>query len=427
MITLSEQIKMPQLGESVTEGTITKWLVKSGDKVNKYDPIADVMTDKVSAEVPSSYTGTIKEIVVEEDETVQVGDLICYIETEETMSNEPTDDARSGAVNSTAQKETKLSENDTSMKIRYSPAVMRLAQEHNLDLTSVEGTGKSGRITRKDMERHIESLSSSTAAVQETEKETQEDPAVFPTYKKKPAEKIEVLSEDKEVPLSPMRKAIASNMVQSKEEIPHAWTMVEADVTNIVKYRDRVKEDFKQKEGFSLTFLPFFIKAIVETLKEFPEVNAVWGGDKIVQKKDIHISIAIAAEESLYVPVIKNADEKSIKGIGKEVYNLAKKARLGQLSNEDMKDGTFTVNNTGSFGSVQSMPIVNYPQSAIISIESIIKKPVVVQDDMVAIRSMVNLCLSLDHRVLDGLICGRFLARIKQKLEEFNEEKEHVY
>ncbi|RSL34679.1 2-oxo acid dehydrogenase subunit E2 [Salibacterium salarium] len=418
---------MPQLGESVTEGTITKWLVKSGDKVNKYDPIADVMTDKVSAEVPSSYTGTIKEIVVEEDETVQVGDLICYIETEETMSNEPTDDARSGAVNSTAQKETKLSENDTSMKIRYSPAVMRLAQEHNLDLTSVEGTGKSGRITRKDMERHIESLSSSTAAVQETEKETQEDPAVFPTYKKKPAEKIEVLSEDKEVPLSPMRKAIASNMVQSKEEIPHAWTMVEADVTNIVKYRDRVKEDFKQKEGFSLTFLPFFIKAIVETLKEFPEVNAVWGGDKIVQKKDIHISIAIAAEESLYVPVIKNADEKSIKGIGKEVYNLAKKARLGQLSNEDMKDGTFTVNNTGSFGSVQSMPIVNYPQSAIISIESIIKKPVVVQDDMVAIRSMVNLCLSLDHRVLDGLICGRFLARIKQKLEEFNEEKEHVY
>ncbi|MDQ0299559.1 2-oxoisovalerate dehydrogenase E2 component (dihydrolipoyl transacylase) [Salibacterium salarium] len=424
---MSEQIKMPQLGESVTEGTITKWLVKSGDKVNKYDPIADVMTDKVNAEVPSSYTGIIKEIVVEEDETVQVGELICYIETEETMSNEPTDDAQSGVVNSSAQKETKLSENDTSMKTRYSPAVMRLAQEHNLDLTSVEGTGKSGRITRKDMKRHIESLSSSTAAVQKTEKETQEDPAVFPTYKKKPAEKIEVLSEDKEVPLSPMRKAIASNMVQSKEEIPHAWTMVEADVTNIVKYRDRIKEDFKQKEGFSLTFLPFFIKAIVETLKEFPEVNAVWGGDKIVQKKDIHISIAIAAEESLYVPVIKNADEKSIKGIGKEVYNLAKKARLGQLSNEDMKDGTFTVNNTGSFGSVQSMPIVNYPQSAIISIESIIKKPVVVQDDMVAIRSMVNLCLSLDHRVLDGLICGRFLARIKQKLEEFNEEKEHVY
>lgn len=422
---MSEQINMPQLGESVTEGTITKWLVEPGDKVNKYDPIADVMTDKVNAEVPSSFTGVIKEIIANEDETVRVGELICYIETEEKPSHQSKESNSAEAAQ--GEKETASSEKEISMKTRYSPAVMTLAQSHNIDLTTVEGTGRSGRITRKDMERHIEALSVPAPEPAPEENESSSDPAVFPTYKKKPAEEAEVLSEDKEVPLSPMRKAIASNMVQSKEEIPHAWTMVEADVTNIVKYRDKIKEDFKQKEGFSLTFLPFFIKAIVETLKEFPEVNAVWGGDKIIQKKDIHISIAIAAEESLYVPVIKNADEKSIKGLGKEVHRLAKKARLGQLSNEDMKDGTFTVNNTGSFGSVQSMPIVNYPQSAIISIESIIKRPVVVQDDMVAIRSMVNLCLSLDHRVLDGLICGRFLARIKEKIEEFNEEKEHVY
>ncbi|WP_026700236.1 dihydrolipoamide acetyltransferase family protein [Salibacterium aidingense] len=412
---MSEQIKMPQLGESVTEGTITKWLVEPGDKVNKYDPIADVTTDKVNAEVPSAFSGIIKELVAQEDETVQVGELICYIETNETPAA-----SRQGGTEpakSTAPSEEPAQEG--AMKNRYSPAVMRLAQENNIDLTTVEGSGRSGRITRKDIEQIIQE---GTAEQQE-----EEQAAGYPAYKKKPPEKIEVLSEDKEIPLSQMRKAIAGNMVKSKEEIPHAWTMVEADVSNIVTYRDRIKEQFKENEGFSLTFLPFFMKAIVETLKEFPEVNSVWGGDKIIHKKDINISIAVAAEDSLYVPVIKNADEKSIKGLGKEVRSLAKKARLGQLSEEEMKGGTFTINNTGSFGSVQSMPIVNHPQAAILSIESIIKKPVVVQDDMVAIRSMVNLCLSLDHRILDGLICGRFLARIKEKLEGFNVEKDHIY
>jgi 2-oxoisovalerate dehydrogenase E2 component (dihydrolipoyl transacylase) len=219
-------------------------------------------------------------------------------------------------------------------------------------------------------------------------------------------------------------------MVKSKHEAPHAWTMVEVDVTNLVQYRNQVKQSFKEKEGFNLTFLPFFIKATVEALKEFPQLNSMWAGDKIIQKKDINISLAVATEDALYVPVIKNADEKTIKGIGREVQELAGKVRLGKVSGADMQGGTFTVNNTGSFGSVLSAPIINHPQAAILSIESIVKRPVVIESDagdMIAIRSMVNLCLSLDHRVLDGLVCGRFLARVKEKLENMTAETMSIY
>ncbi|WP_158735211.1 dihydrolipoamide acetyltransferase family protein [Alteribacillus sp. YIM 98480] len=418
---MAEEIKMPQLGESVTEGTITKWLVKPGDKVNKYDPIAEVTTDKVNAEVPSSYSGTITDIVAKEDETVQVGELICYMDTAQIMK-ETTKKTEDDASNPDPA-------DNSSMKKRYSPAVMKLSQEHNIDLSNVEGTGRSGRITRKDLEHLIrsENVSETKAATKPVQEEDEISTPMYPTYKQKPDEKPEAGDQDTEIPLSGTRKAIAANMVKSKQEIPHAWTMVEADVTNLVSYRDKIKNDFKQKEGFSITFLPFFIKAIVEALKEFPEINSVWGGNKIIQKKGIHISIAVGTNEALYVPVIKNADEKSIKGIAKEINELVHKVRSGKLSSEEMKGGTFTVNNTGTFGSVQSMPIINYPQAAILSVESINKKPVVMQGDMIAIRSMVNLCLSLDHRILDGLICGKFLARIKDKMENFDPASANIY
>ncbi|MFB4164621.1 dihydrolipoamide acetyltransferase family protein [Alteribacillus sp. JSM 102045] len=422
---MPEEIKMPQLGESVTEGTITKWLVEPGDKVNKYDPIAEVMTDKVNAEVPSSYKGTITEIVAKEDETVQVGDLICYMDTEQ-KTEEKAKQVEEPKKPVQAQ-ELEDSGNST-MKKRYSPAVMRLSQEHNIDLSRVGGTGRSGRITRKDIERIIRSEKAEASAEKpQQNKEQKYVPQQYPTYDQKPEEKSKADVHDIEIPVSGVRKAIAANMVKSKQEIPHAWTMVEADVTNLVSYRNRVKNDFKQKEGFSITFLPFFIKAVIEALKEFPQINSVWGGDRIIQKKDIHISIAVATEDALYVPVIKNADEKSVKGIAKEINELAEKVRTGKLSGDEMKGGTFTVNNTGSFGSVQSMPIINHPQAAILSVESINKKPVVMEGDMIAIRSMVNLCLSLDHRILDGLVCGRFLASIKEKLETFNPDKENIY
>ncbi|MFT0800249.1 dihydrolipoamide acetyltransferase family protein [Bacillus swezeyi] len=415
-----EQMTMPQLGESVTEGTISKWLVSAGDHVNKYDPIAEVMTDKVNAEVPSSFTGTITELVGKEGETLQVGDIICKVDTNEESKQDgkPAPQEDQLAAQPEPQKSAPA---DTSNKKRYSPAVLRLAGEHNIDLEQVEGTGAGGRITRKDIQRIIESGAVPAA---ETAREIQPvehaKPASEPV-RKAAAPSPQSTAGDIEIPVTGIRNAIASNMVKSKHEIPHAWTMMEVDVTNLVSYRNRIKDEFKKKEGFNLTFFAFFVKAVAQALKEFPQMNSMWAGDKIIQKKDINISIAVATEDALYVPVIKHADEKTIKGIAREIGDLANKVRNGKLTSDDMTGGTFTVNNTGSFGSVQSMGIINHPQAAILQVESIVKRPVVMEHGMIAVRDMVNLCLSLDHRVLDGLICGRFLARVKEILEHIDE------
>ncbi|WP_257347998.1 dihydrolipoamide acetyltransferase family protein [Pseudalkalibacillus decolorationis] len=438
-----EKITMPQLGESVTEGTISKWLVQVGDDVKKYDPIAEVMTDKVNAEVPSSFTGTIKELVADEGDTIEVGELVCYIETEggetseekeEPAKEDPVEEPKAEEKSDTAPKKQAPTQPKNG-KARYSPAVLRLAQENEIDLEQVEGTGREGRITRKDLQKLIDSGDIPKAGDKPKETSTpeqteapEEKPAA--AMSSKPASKpanIPVEPGDVEIPVSGVRKAIAENMVRSKHEAPHAWMMMEVDVTNLVEYRNSIKGEFKQKEGYSMTFLPFFIKATVEALKEYPMINSMWAGDKIVQKKDINISIAVATEDSLFVPVIKNADEKSLKGIAKDIKDLAGKVRNGKLSGDDMKGGTFTVNNTGSFGSIQSTPIINYPQAAILSVESIVKRPVVMDNGMIAVRDIVNLCMSLDHRVLDGLVCGRFLTRVKEILENTSKENTSVY
>ncbi|KSU85688.1 2-oxoisovalerate dehydrogenase E2 component (dihydrolipoyl transacylase) [Fictibacillus enclensis] len=441
----TEKIVMPQLGESVTEGTISKWLVQPGDQVKKYDPLAEVMTDKVNAEVPSSFTGTIKELVAQEGETLAVGELICYIDTEGGNAQaEPKEETAAAPVQQEvthpekgADAEEKSRPKREKSGSRFSPAVLRLADEHNIDLNQVEGTGMGGRITRKDLLKLIESGSipvpgsapAAEAPIQEAAnvKAPEAQTPAPQQQAPKSAPSIESLPGDIEIPVTGVRKAIAANMVRSKHEAPHAWTMVEVDVTNLVEYRNSVKNEFKSKEGYNLTFLPFFIKAVVESLKEYPQLNSMWAGDKIIQKKDINISIAVATETALYVPVIKNADEKSIKGVAREVKEMADKVRSNRLGADDMKGGTFTVNNTGSFGSVMSTPIINYPQAAILSVESIVKRPVVMNNGMIAVRDMVNLCLSLDHRVLDGLVCGRFLASLKKRLESITPDNTSIY
>ncbi|KIP22257.1 Dihydrolipoyllysine-residue acetyltransferase component of pyruvate dehydrogenase complex [Anoxybacillus ayderensis] len=433
-----EKITMPQLGESVTEGTISQWLVSVGTRVNKYDPLAEVMTDKVNAEIPSSFAGVIKEIIAKEGETLPVGAVICTIEVEgegiETAETKQEEAPKAEAPAAPAQ--AAMPKKPAGERGRYSPAVLRLAQEHNIDLEQVRGTGMGGRITRKDLLKLIESGNiptpgqAPTAPVQESVQSVQEAPkaeaSVAATPKQAAAPNVPVQPGDIEIPVTPVRKAIATNMLRSKHEAPHAWTMVEVDVTNLVAYRDSIKDEFKKREGFNLTYFAFFVKAVAQALKEFPQMNSMWAGDKIVQKKDINISIAVATDDALFVPVIKHADEKSIKGIAREIAELAAKVRAGKLRPEDMQGGTFTVNNTGSFGSVQSMGIINYPQAAILQVESIVKRPVV-KDGMIAIRDMVNLCLSLDHRVLDGLICGRFLARVKEILEHVTKENTPIY
>lgn len=425
----TEQLKMPQLGESVTEGTISKWLVQAGDVVKKYDPIAEVTTDKVNSEVPSSFSGKIIELTAEEGQTLAIGDVMCVIETEEAGGEKVATSPESPAKQ--VSEEVSHTEEEAPMKKRYSPAVLRLSQEHGIDLERVNGSGKGGRITRKDLYQLIESGSypKQGETKQQTEvraAQPQATETVTPSIGTQPETPAVLAPGDREIPVSGVRRAIATNMLRSKHEAPHAWTMVEVDVTELVNYRTSIKDDFKKNEGFNLTFLPFFIKAVVEALKEFPRVNSTWAGDKIIEKKDINISIAVATTDALYVPVIKNADEKTIKGLAKSVNELAQKVRTNTLRTDDMQGGTFTVNNTGSFGSIQSQPIINFPQAAILSVESIVKRPVVI-NGMIGIRDMVNLCLSLDHRVLDGLIAGQFLASIKQKLEMISKENTSIY
>ncbi|WP_199614084.1 dihydrolipoamide acetyltransferase family protein [Paenibacillus alkalitolerans] len=372
---MGEKVFMPQLGESVVEGTIERWLVQEGDKVNAYDPICEVTTDKVTTEVPSTVSGTISEIVAAEGETVAVGALICSIETDEPGPEQHNDPETKDAA-----------------AVLYSPAVLRLAHEHNLDPSAIQGTGEGGRVTRKDM------LEASAR-----KKQFNED-------------------QDRVIPVTSVRATIANRMVQSKNEAPHAWTMVECDVTNMVEYRNRVKDEFMKKEGIKLTYLPFFIKAVTEALKEYPIINSQWGGDKIIVKKAVNISIAVATDTALFVPVIKHADQKNIAEIAKTADELIRKCKEGKLAADDTSDGTFTVNNTGAFGSIASAPIVNPPQAAILSVEAIVKRPVVIANNMIAIRDMVNICLSLDHRVLDGLLCGRFLHNVRKRLENYDPE-----
>lgn len=423
-----ENITMPQLGESVTEGTISKWLVSPGDKVNKYDPLAEVMTDKVNAEVPSSFTGVIKEIIAGEGDTLAVGEIICTIEVEggESASTPEAEAPKNEEVSAPAEE----APTNLAGKVRYSPAVLKLSQEHNIDLSQVKGTGKEGRITRKDLLNIIESgtiPAPSEKKVEQPSAVNQPAPQAAKPAAQAPAPNIPVIPGDIEIPVTGVRKAIAANMLRSKHEAPHAWTMMEVDVTNLVEYRDSLKNEFKKREGFNLTYFAFFVKAVAQALKEFPQINSMWAGDKIIQKKDINISIAVATDDALFVPVIKNADDKSIKGIAREIFDLANKVRTGTLKSDDMQGGTFTVNNTGSFGSVQSMGIINYPQAAILQVESIVKRPVVMNNGMIAVRDIVNLCMSLDHRVLDGLVCGRFLQRVKAILENISKENTSVY
>lgn len=403
-----EKIVMPKLGESVNEGTITTWLVKVGEHVNEYDPIAEVMTDKVNAEIPSSYTGTIKEIIVQEGETIEVDELICYIETDKDETTEESNSAKEKSDIGEAVVETT---NEVSMSHRYSPAVLSLSQQHGIHLDDVTGTGIGGRITRKDIQKYIQHRKSSvTEGTTQTEERTSK-PVVQPQATQNYEEGYE---------LTGVRKAIADKMVLSTTEIPHAWMTVEVDVTNLVKYRNSVKQSFKNREGFNLTYFPFFIYAVAQALQAYPILNSTWQRKKIVQHRDVNISIAVANENELYVPVIQNADEKTVKGLAKSVQELANKAKTNQLTQNDMTNGTFTVNNTGTFGSVSSMGIINHPQVAILQVESIVKRPVII-DDMFAARDIVNLSLSLDHRVLDGLVAGRFLQHVKQTLESIDE------
>lgn len=422
-------VKMPKLGESVHEGTIEQWLVKPGDTVEEYDALCEVITDKVTAEVPSTFNGTIKEIVVEAGETVDVGTVICTMEVEGETSednNNSADEQTEPDVtkeDQPAKAETPVSNEPQEGPMnngQYSPVVFKLASENNIDLNKVKGTGNFGRVTKKDILNAIEN-----GVPTEDTSSKQVDAPVQEVAENTVQPETTSLSGDS-IPVNGVRRAIANKMLQSVHEIPHAWMMVEVDATDLVKTRQHHKSSFKQNEGYNLTFFAFFVKAVAEGLKKYPMLNSTWAGDEIKIHKDINISIAVASEDKLYVPVIKNADDKSIKGIAREINDLATRGRKHKLTSQDMQGGTFTVNNTGSFGSVSSMGIINHPQAAILQVESIVKRPVVV-NDMIGIRDMVNLSLSIDHRILDGLMAGEFLKYVKERLQSMTIENTSIY
>ena len=436
---MATPVTMPQLGESVTEGTITRWLKAEGDEISLDEPLAEVDTDKVNAELPSPVAGTIEKLLVSEGTTVDVGTEIVLVATDAGDSPEP--QPREDVADEALTEEFPAAETEAQPAVqngekqravaevrgsrsegngrgtvedagtlrlqRSSPVVRRLAAEHDVDISEISGTGTGGRVTKKDIESFIEEREAAPAVAARAETPVPEP------------ERAAVHDGDEVLELTSIRRAIANRMAQSKAEIPHAWTLVEVDMTGLAALREKEKSAFAEREGIKLTYLPFIVKAAVEALKEQPVLNSVWDGDRIVLRKQINVGIAVDLEEgALVVPVIRNADELNIVGLARRIDDVVKRARNKQLGTGDISGGTFTVNNPGALGSVASTPIINRPQAAILQAEAVVKRPVVV-NDAIAIRSIMNLEVSFDHRILDGGVALRFLKAVKGRLEAY--------
>ena len=430
------KIELPQVGESVTQGVIGKWLKQVGDRVEKYDPLVEVVTDKVSMEMPSPVTGVLTGILAEEGQTVPMGAAIAEIAVEGEDKAQAAAGGDASTAPLSAEAPTAVDRIGTLLKDvapvgptgsggpisatddveapvssapRYSPAVQRLAAGHGVELSQVEGTGVGGRVTRKDVQSYIDAAT----AVSGSRRLEIARPGAAP----------EPTREDERVPLSPMRRIIAENMLKSATQVPQAWTMVEADVTGLVQLREGAKAEFRRREGVNLTYLPFVLKTVAESLKESRLLNSSLDGDSIVLKGRINLGVAIATPDGLVVPVVHDADTLGVASLAKAVEDVAARAREGKLALDDVQGGTFTVNNTGALGSVLGKPLINYPQAAIMNTEAIVKRPVVI-NEAIAIRSIMNLCLTFDHRVLDGAEAGAFLASVKRRLEAIGPEAE---
>lgn len=420
---MEKEMTMPRLGESVTEGTIVDWLVKPGDHVAKYDPICEVQTVKVIAEVPATFDGELVAILAESGTTVAVGAGIATIETtaieaDEVAASEPASTsavataAPTTVTTAPAAPAAVVPATKSTTTPRFSPAVATLLAEHNLQAAEIPATGHQGRLTRKDVLAFL-ARPKAPAAPTPT-------PAPVPQHV---VESSSVAGQDTLVQASSIRRVIAQKMSLSKAEIPHGWMMVEHDVSKLVRLRQAKKAAFQQQEGFKLTYFPFFVKAVAQALVKHPRLNSSWQEGQIVVHHDINISIAVAKDDELYVPVIQHADRLSLKGIAAEIDRLALAVRQGTITPDEMQGGTFTVNNTGSFGSVASMGIINYPQAAILQVESIRKQLIPTPDGLgFKTADMVNLSLSVDHRLLDGVAAGGFLTDVKHNLDSFQPE-----
>ncbi|MGH9326012.1 MAG: dihydrolipoamide acetyltransferase family protein [Terriglobia bacterium] len=425
---MSVNVIMPQMGESVAEGTITRWMKKVGDRLERDEPLFEISTDKVDAEIPSPSPGVLAKILVKESETVEVNTVVAVIENEAAEAaaapeassldigpvaaaappSAPVKDAESGGVRLPHHRED---------EIRSSPAVRKLAREHEVDLTQIQGTGLEGRISKKDVLAYISGRESAKVSplVPEMPRVATPGPSIA-----SPERGISFTGPTSMAPLSIMRQQIAEHMVMSKRTSPHVATVFEVEMTGVARLVKESAAEFERRNGFRLTYTPFFVRSVVDALKRFPIVNSSLDGHNVIYKRDVNIGIAVALETGLIVPVLRRADEMSFLGVARAVRDLAERARAKKLSVDEVQEGTFTISNHGVFGSLIGTPIINQPQVGILGVGAIEKRPVV-RDDAIGIRSMVYLTLSFDHRVLDGAVADQFMAAIKKKLENWEE------
>jgi pyruvate/2-oxoglutarate dehydrogenase complex dihydrolipoamide acyltransferase (E2) component len=443
-------IKMPRLGETVAEGTIGSWLKQEGDMVEKDEALAEVITDKITAELPSPIAGRLTKILVKADETVEVGTDIALIEESAdvpaALSAQPTPAAStagatsSGPAAAPAMQQVSTRTGDGARASlgegvagqRVSPLARRLAEEHGLDLNQISGTGIGGRIRKEDILAYVAARPTSAqpsppaaapAPASPVAPVAPAAPAVSPAAPAaaKAAPAPTVAGEDEElVTPTRIRLATAEHMVRTKHTAPHATTFMEVDMTNIARWLEKNKDEFKRKNGYSISYVPFVMKATCEGLRQFPIVNASWTADnKILLKKRINLGMAVATDAGLLVPVIHDADQYTIAGLAKQVAAVAQRARTNKLTLQDMQGGTFSVNNTGTFGTMFSTPLINQPHAGILSMEAVVKRPMVMQDDSIAIRHMMFLSFTFDHRLLDGAEANGFLRAVRLKLQSY--------
>ena len=440
------ELIMPKMGESVAEATIIKWLKQEGDKIAADETVLEIATDKVDSEIPSTAEGTLIKRLFNEGDVVQVGKAIAIISTDADATVDKTPEVKAPAANATAAKEVAASpvkevqaieKNSASGKF-FSPLVRNIAKEEGIsmnELESISGTGANGRVTKNDILAYIPNKGKQTATETQAPAKTEAPAAketaapvnnTAPAQHSKPA--IPVNAGDEVIEMDRMRKLIADHMVMSVQTSPHVTSFVEADVTNIVLWREKVKKNFEKREGEKLTFTPIFIEALVKAIKDFPMIIVSLDGTKIIKRKNINIGMAAALPTgNLIVPVIKNADNLNLVGITKQVNDLAARARAGKLSPDDIQGGTYTISNVGSFGNVMGTPIINQPQVAIMAVGAIKKKPAVIETehgDLIGIRHFMFLSHSYDHRVVDGSLGGQFVRRVADYLEQWDINRE---
>lgn len=425
---------MPQMGESIFEGTITKWLKKPGQRVERDEPLFEISTDKVDAEIPAPASGVLKEIKVHEGETVPIKTVVALIDPDGATTSA----AEPAPAEETPEEKTAPAEaqpepapaapgpaaapqpvsGEDGRRIRSSPLVRRLAREHNIDLTNIRGTGAGGRISKRDILAAIEARATAPApSVVAGRPEVVPAPLRLETAV--PRERI-YFGRYEVQPLSVMRQRIAEHMVLSKRTSPHVYSIDEVDMTRVVEVRNQAKAEFEQRFETKLTFMPFFVRACVEGLRAFPTLNASLDGNNLVLHREINIGIAVALDWGLIVPVVKHAEEKNFLGLQRAINDLAERARTKKLKPEEVQESTFSITNPGVFGGLMGLPIINQPNAAILGVGAIQKRPVVIHD-AIAIRSMVYLTLSYDHRIVDGAIAHQFIGKVKSILENWQE------